>query len=114
MDNKINSKNNASKQSNGAQKHSKSQRVVALSCVILIVAVYLTALVASFFSSDLGKTIAKIALGATVVLPLLAWLYIWMIGHIFHKHTIADFDLGGVPTDHTGILEYTEDSSKDK
>lgn len=114
MNDIVDSKKETRRENILSSKHKKSQRIAALGCVILIVAVYLTALVASFFSSDLSKTITKIALGATVVLPLLAWLYIWMIGHIFHKHTIADFDLGGVPTDHTGILEYTEDSSKDK
>lgn len=85
-------------------KYTKPQRIAALVCVVLIICVYLTALVASFFSSEVGKNIAKIAIGFTLVLPPLTWAYIWMIGKITHKHTIADFDILGIPTNHDGEI----------
>ena len=91
-------------------KYSTSQRVAAIVCIVLIVAVYITALVCSLLKSELAATITKVALGCTLVLPVLAWGYIWMIGKIFHKHTIADFDIGGIPTDHSEVI--TMDKSK--
>ncbi len=91
-------------------KYSRVQRISALVCVALILGVYLTALIASFFSTELGKTIAKIAIGFTLVLPPLTWAYIWMIGKITHKHTIADFDILGIPTNHDGeIINISEE-----
>lgn len=75
-----------------SKKYTKAQRIGALICVILIVSVYLLALVFSFFSSETAKAITKAAIGCTIGLPLLTWGYIWMVGRLTHKHTIADFD----------------------
>ncbi len=61
---------------------------------------YLSALVFSLLKFEWAGKIARIAIGCTLVLPILTWLYIWLIGKIFHKKTIADFDLFGNPTDH--------------
>ena len=96
------------------KKYSKKERILALICVCLIVLVYLLSLVASFISTETGKLVAKIAFGCTFVLPLLTWFYIWMAGHIFHKHTIADFDFFGIPTEHGNIMSVEKEEKKKK
>lgn len=82
-------------------KYKKPQRIAALVCLILIALLYLVTLVLTCIQGDWAKVALRIALGCTLVLPLLAWVYIWCFGKILHKHTIADFDLFGVPTDNT-------------
>lgn len=82
--------------------YSKPQRIAAIVCIVLIVLVYLAALICNILQFSWAQTLGRIALGCTLILPALTWCYIWMIGKIFRKHTIADFDLLGQPTDHTG------------
>lgn len=82
------------KESEGAKfesKYSKPQRIAALVCVILIVLMYLFTLILSLLKAPWAKTLFRVSLGCTLVLPLLAWIYIWMYGKLTHKDTIADF-----------------------
>ena len=73
-------------------RYTKGQRVAALVCVGLIVLVYLAALVLSLIKAPWAHELVKIAIGCTLVLPILTWIYIWMIGKLTHKKTIADFN----------------------
>lgn len=82
-------------------KYTKPQRIAALICLIFIALLYLATLVLLFIQGEWAKLALRIALGATLVLPILTWIYIWCFGKILHKHTIADFDLLGVPTDNS-------------
>ena len=74
-------------------KYTKPQRIGALISVILIVLLVISALVFNCLTYEWAKTAGRIALGCVLVLPLLTWLYIWLIGTLTHKHTIASFDL---------------------
>lgn len=73
-------------------KYTKSQRIASLTCVCLILLMYVASLVFSLLKFDCAKTMVKISLAATIVLPCLAWCYIWMVGKLKHKETIADFN----------------------
>ena len=71
--------------------YKKYQRVAALSCVILIGALYLVNLILAFINTDAARRMLRATLGLTIGLPILAWIYIWIIGKLTHKDTIADF-----------------------
>lgn len=90
------------------KKYTKTQRVLAMAVVIIIFLLYLSTLVLALLKYSWAKDMFKIALGCTLVLPILAWLYIWLIGKVTHKHTIADFDIGGKPTQHPAAMELNE------
>lgn len=93
------------------KKYSKAQRVAALICVAVIVLMYVSTLVFALLKYDWAKQMLRISLGCTLVLPLLAWSYIWMIGKLTHKATIADLNIGGQPTNHDGIIVSTSDEA---
>ena len=90
-------------------KYTRPQRIAALVCVILIVIAVIAALVLNLMPYTWAKTAGRIALGFVLVIPILTWVYIWMVGNLTRKHTIADFDFGGTPTDHSGILPDASD-----
>lgn len=81
------------KKKNGRKATSK--QVVALVGVILLVAMYLVTLVVAIFDQDSSGRLFQACLVATVAIPLLIWVYIWMYGRLTGKHTMADLDLGG-------------------
>lgn len=73
--------------------HSGLQRAAALTTVVLIAILAVATLAFSIISSDWSQKLFKICMGALIVLPCLAWAFIWMIGKMSHRKTIADFDL---------------------
>lgn len=72
-----------------------SKQVVALVGVILLVAMYLITLIVAIFDQDSSGRLFQACLVATIAIPLLIWIYIWMYGKLTGKHTMADLDLGG-------------------
>ena len=73
--------------------HTKSQRIAALCGVILLAALYIITLIAAIFNFDGTGALFRTCLIATIVVPILIWVYIWIYGLISKKHTPASFDL---------------------
>lgn len=73
-------------------KYKKSQRVAAIIALALIAFMYLFTVVLLFIKAPWAKDFLKASVGLTIVLPILAWVYIWLVGKLIHRHTIADFD----------------------
>ena len=73
-------------------QYTKGQRIAALACIVLIVLMYVASLVLALIKAPWAKTMLRVSLGCTLGLPILAWGYIWMIGKLTRKKTIADFN----------------------
>lgn len=72
--------------------HSKKQRIAALCGIVLLVALYLFTLLAAIFNFDGTGSLLKACLFATIAVPILIWVYIWMYGIWKKKHTMASLD----------------------
>ena len=59
-------------------KHTKPQRIAAIIGIIIIVALYLTALICSLIEHPLAKSILYSALFSTIVIPALIHLFCWI------------------------------------
>ena len=69
----------------------KGQRIASIVCLCLIAVLFIAMIVLAGMKTPLAKTLFKVTLGATLILPILTWIYIWLIGKLTHKRTIADF-----------------------
>ena len=69
-----------------------SKQIVALLGVILLAALYIITLFVAIFNPDASGTLFRACLGATLVVPVLLWIYIWIYGKLTNRHTIADPD----------------------
>ncbi len=72
--------------------YSKKQRIAALLGIILLIALYLFTLIAAVCNFDGTGNLLKACLFATIAIPILIWIYIWMYGVWTKKHTPASFD----------------------
>lgn len=72
--------------------YSKKQRIAALCGIILLAGLYIFTLIAAIFNFDGTGNLLKACLFATVAIPILIWVYIWMYGIYTKKHTSASFD----------------------
>lgn len=70
-----------------------SKQIVALAGVILLAALYIITLFAAIFNPDGAGMLFRGCLGATVIVPILIWGYIWMYGKLTNRHTMADLDI---------------------
>lgn len=72
-----------------------SKQVVAIIGIVLLVLMYVATLIAAIADSSASGRLFWMCLYATVVIPILIWVYTWVYGKLTRKHTFADFDLGG-------------------
>lgn len=69
------------------------KRIAAIVALVLLAALYIvTFLVALFYPPGAGNLFG-VCLMATIAVPLLAWIYIWLYGQTTGKETIADLNL---------------------
>ena len=66
------------------------KQIAALVCVVLLVGMYIGAFVVACLDlGDSGRLFAG-CLVATIGLPILLWIYIWLYGRYTGKSTMAD------------------------
>lgn len=58
--------------------YQKIKRILALLAVIIIALLYLTTLVLSFFQSERSGELLMVSIVATVVIPVLLYIYLWL------------------------------------
>ncbi|MBQ9122192.1 MAG: hypothetical protein IJY10_01725 [Lachnospiraceae bacterium] len=90
------------------------KRMAAIVALVLLVLLYVvTFFVALFAPVDKGNLFAA-CLMATIAVPLLAWIYIWLYGQMTGKRTMADLNLmQGEDADVTDAETSDEDVTSD-
>lgn len=81
--------------SSAAKQHKKRtpKQIAALLCVFFLIAMYLvTFLIACLDLGDSGRLFANCLL-ATIALPILLWIYIWLYGIYQNRHNMASLDI---------------------
>lgn len=58
--------------------YSKKQRIAALCGIILLAGLYIFTLIAAIFNFDGTGNLLKASLFATVAVPILIWIYMWL------------------------------------
>lgn len=67
-----------------------SKQIVASIGIVLLLLLYILTLIMAFVdTSDSGKWFG-LSLVATIIVPILIWIYTWAYGKMTGKHTIAD------------------------
>lgn len=66
------------------------KRIAAIIGIVLLLSVYLITFVLAFLDFPGSERLFRIGIGATILVPILIWFYIWVYGKLTHKKTIAD------------------------
>lgn len=75
------------------KKKRTPKQVAALFCVILLICLYLFTFIIACLDFPGADKLFPVCLMATVGLPILLWIYIWLYGVTKEKHTMASADL---------------------
>ena len=87
--------------SNKDQKKFPPKRIAAIIGIVLLILLYLLTLVLAILDSSATGQMFMVSLTATMVVPIMIWIYIWMYGKLTGRHTIADFDNNAPQTKET-------------
>lgn len=68
----------------------KTKQFAALICVALLVLLYIATLVIALLDFPGSDRMFGACLMATIGLPILLWIYIWIYGKFTGRHTITD------------------------
>lgn len=71
----------------------KSKQIAAWVCIVLLVLLYVATFVIALLDFPGSGTLFQACLVATIGLPILLWIYIWLYGKFKDKHTIASMDI---------------------
>ncbi len=74
-------------------KRKKHKQVAAICCIVLLVLVYIIALIAALLDKTSSGQWFQFAMVATLIIPVVTWVYIWLYGALTGKETIADLHL---------------------
>jgi len=74
---------------NNNEKKWTPKRICAILIIIFLVLLYVVTLIVAIINPDDGGRLFALCLFATVVVPIVAYLYIWMYTKITGKKTIA-------------------------
>ncbi|MBR3470927.1 MAG: hypothetical protein IKH28_14755 [Lachnospiraceae bacterium] len=70
-----------------------AKRIAAILGIVLLFGLYIVTLIVAIVDRGSSGKLFMACLIATVAVPLLLWIYIWMYGVMTNKHTIASFDV---------------------
>lgn len=68
----------------------KSKQIAAILCIILLVLLYVATLVIALLDFPGSDKLFGACIVATIGLPILLWIYIWLFGKVTGRHTITD------------------------
>ncbi len=72
------------------KKKMTSKQIVAWIGIIALIAMYLITLVVAIVNPGEGGRLFQACLVATIAVPFLIWVYVWMYGKLTQKKTFAD------------------------
>ncbi len=70
-------------------KH-KPKQIAAIICIALLVLLYVGTLIVSLLDFPGSERLFAACMTATIGLPILLWIYIWLYGKFSRKSTIAE------------------------
>lgn len=68
----------------------KPKQIAAIICIVLLALLYAATLVVSLLDFPGSDRLFAACLTATIGLPILLWIYIWLYGRITQKSSIAE------------------------
>lgn len=66
------------------------KRIAAIIGIVLLLSIYLITFVLALMDFEGADRLFRFGVGATFLVPIIVWFYIWIYGKFTQKKTIAD------------------------
>lgn len=93
----------------------KPKQIAAIICILLLVLLYVATLIVSLLDFPGSDRLFAACLTATIGLPILLWIYIWLYGRLTQKSTMAEIfpDQQEKTTPDTDLMEDAKNREQD-
>lgn len=81
------------------KKKMTPKRIAAIVALVFLAVLYIGTFVVALVYPPGAGNLFGVCLMATIAVPLLAWIYIWLYGQMTGKKTMADLNLMQDPED---------------
>lgn len=71
----------------------KKKQIAAWICILLLISLYVTTFIVALLDFPGQGALFQACLIATIGLPILLWIYIWLYGKLKDRRTIASMDI---------------------
>ncbi|HBA67906.1 MAG TPA: hypothetical protein DCZ40_00905 [Lachnospiraceae bacterium] len=72
--------------------YAKPKRAAAWICIIALAVLYIATFLTAILDTPGSGTVFRTCLGATIVLPVLLWMYLWLYSRIRERETAPNND----------------------
>lgn len=69
---------------------SRPKRIAAWICIFALIALYIATFLAAILDAPGSGRMFRTCLGATIVLPVLLWMYLWLYGRLRERDKIEN------------------------
>lgn len=69
------------------------KRIAAVAGIVLLVAMYVVTLISALIGTPGAAKLFRFSLGMTIAVPIFLWIFIWCVGKITGKDSMASLDL---------------------
>lgn len=69
---------------------SRPKRIAAWICILALIALYIATFLTAILDTPGSGQMFRTCLGATIVLPVLLWMYLWLYGRLRERDKTSD------------------------
>ena len=70
-----------------------AKRIAAVAGIVLLVAMYVVTLISALIGTPGAAKLFRFSLGMTIAVPIFLWIFIWCVGKLTGKDSMASLDL---------------------
>ena len=69
------------------------KRVAAVIGIVLLLGLYLLTFISALIGTEASGRLFRFSLGMTIAVPIFLWIFIWCIGKLRNRHSMASLDI---------------------
>ena len=69
------------------------KRIAAVAGIVLLVAMYVVTFVSALIGTPGAGKLFRFSLGMTIAVPIFLWIFIWCVGKLTNRHSMASMDI---------------------
>ena len=69
------------------------KRAAAVAGIVLLAGLYLLTFISACIGTDASGKLFRFSLGMTIAVPIFLWIFIWCVGKLTGRHSMASMDI---------------------
>ena len=89
----MNENNTSDKKETAGKSPWTAKRVAAIIGIVLLAGLYVLTFISALIGTESSGRMFRFSLGMTIAVPIFLWIFIWCIGKLQGRHSMASMDI---------------------